>query len=660
MNAKIKQLTRWFREALKPDPILTVSQWADKKRILSSKASSETGPWRTDRTPYAREIMDALSITHPAKKVVFKKASQIGGTEIGNNFIGYVIDEVPGPIMLVLPNIASADRNVAMRLDPMIDETPTLRQKVSARKSRDTKNTKDFKDFDGGVLVIATAQSAAALKSVPCRFTMLDEIDEYPASVEGQGDPISLVDARSRNFSRRKSFRLSTPTMKGHSRIDDEFEASDQRYYHVPCPHCARLQKLEFEQLHWERGKPETVVYVCKHCGVEIPERHKTKMLRDEQMGGKAKWIAENPGHEVPGFFINSLYSPIGWLSWKEIAADYDKARDQIEKEKKEELMIVFWNTILGKSYESRLSEAPEWKILYHRREQYEIGSVPAKALFLTMGVDVQKDRLEAEVVGWGENKESWSIEYLIFRGDTSKPEVWKELEASFVTTYRRAIDGADLSIRMVCVDSGFNTQHVYNFCRRFPVNRVVPIKGVESLSVAIGFPKAVDLRVDGKRAKRRAVKVWAVGVTVLKSELYGFLKIDPPIGDEPVSPGFCHFPEYSEEFFKQITAEKIVWRKNKRGFPVAEFVKDRERNEVLDCRVYARAAASMVGLDRFKAHDFAKFRVATIEKPKINDKTENSSNDSAVQAAPPPQPTTPRPAPRPRRPKAPRPSSIW
>jgi phage terminase large subunit GpA-like protein len=619
--ASVDLVDRWFREALKPDPILTVSQWADEHRILSRKASSEAGRWRTSRTPYLREIMDVLSVTHPCKKVVFKKGSQVGGTEAGNNWLGYIIDHVPGPTMLVLPTVDVAKRNSHLRIEPLIDECPRIKQKVRAQRSRDNTNTVLQKDFDGGTLILAGANSASGLKSTPARFVMLDEIDEYPANVEGQGDPIALVSARSRTFSRRKQFLVSTPTRRGVSKIDDEFADSDQRHFHVACPHCDRRQSLKWERLQWDAGKPETVLYYCEHCGAGIEERQKTKMLE----GGV--WIAENPGHSTVGFFLNALYSPIGWLSWAEIVADYEKAKEQLEKEKKDELMVTFWNTILGLSYESA-GDAPEWERIYLRREKYALGTVAKDVGFITLGVDVQRDRLEAELVGWGPGKESWSIDYQIFRGDTSKTECWKELEEYFSRTFPRE-DGAELPIRLVAIDSGFNTQHVYNFCRRFPITRVVPIKGSESLSVAIGFPKAVDARMKGGKVKRRAVKVWSVGVNVLKTELYGFLKIDPPVTGESKSPGLCHFPEYDQEYFKQLTAEKVVWRRNRKGYAVAEWVKDRERNEALDCRVYARAAASMAGLDRMKEHDFDKFRVQPLENPKIADKTGEGSKGS-------------------------------
>lgn len=608
--ASVDLVNRWFADAIKPDPILTVSEWADKNRILSRKAASEPGPWRTERTPYLRRIMDVLSVTHPAKKVVFKKASQLGGTEGGNNWLGYIIDHAPAPTMLVLPTVDVAKRNSHLRIEPLIDDSPSLREKMAPTRSRDTTNTALQKDFDNGTLIITGANSASGLKSTPCRFIMGDEIDEWPRNVEGQGSPISLLAARSRTFSRRKMFLVSTPTYEGASAIDEEFEDSTQEHYYVNCPHCQHSQILEFENLQWSEGDPSSVLYYCVGCGIGIEERYKTKMLMDEELGGTAKWVAHNPNHETVGFFLNSLYSPIGWLSWKEIAEIYDKAKKKLESEKNDEEMIAFTNTILGQSYKHS-GEAPEWQVLYDRREQYSIGTVPRGVIFLTLGVDVQKDRIECELVGWGLGKESWSIDYQVFRGDTAQPEVWKELEVYMGGTFPTH-DDAEMPIKMVAIDSGFNTQHVYAFCRRFPLNRVAAIKGSESQQMPVSLPKVVDVKLKGKKPKRRGMRVWNIGVNLFKTELYGWLKLEKLDG-QPTPKGYCHFPEYDQEYFKQLTAEKVVVRRNRKGYAVLEFQKERERNESLDCRTYARAAASMVGLDRLKEQDLERFRVQPI-----------------------------------------------
>lgn len=601
------KVSSWFREALKPDPILTVSEWADMHRVLSKLSSSESGRWRTARTPYLKEIMDVLSPTNIAKKVVFKKSSQIGGSECGNNWLGYIIDHSPGPVMIVQPTVDTAKRNSKLRIEPLIEESPRLKEKVRLAKSRDASNTVQQKDFQGGTLVMTGANSVAGLKSMPARFLMLDEVDEYPRDLEKQGDPISLVMARSRTFSRRKAYVVSTPTIDGQSKIAEEYENSDQREFQVPCPHCKHFQTLKFTSLQWPKGKPSEASYFCDGCGEEILEFEKTEMLN------QGVWVAKNPGHETIGFFINSLYSPIGWYSWGDIARDYEEAKREYETEKKTEKMRTFTNTVLGETYKE-MGDAPEWERLYHRREAYEIGTVPEGVIFLTAGADVQKDRIEVELVGWGQNKESWSIDYQTFQGSPSSSKVWKDLEEYLGKSFKGE-DGIEFPIRMTAVDSGYETQHVYNFVRRFPSDRVVATKGMDHLSVIVGFPKSVDAKMNGKTF-RRGVKVWGIGVSIIKSELYGWLKLDQPLDGESFQGGFCHFPQYDAEYFKQLTAEKVMIKRNRKGFAAMEWVKDRERNESLDCRAYARAAASMAGLDRMRAKDIKRMKSAPIAKP--------------------------------------------
>lgn len=611
-------IERWFREALKPDPVMTVSQWADSHRVLSKKSSAESGKWRTERTPYLREIMDCLSVIHPAKKIVFKKASQVGGTEAGNNWLGYIIDYAPGPVMFVLPRIDDAKRNSKLRIDPLIEENPKLKAKMGVAKSRDSNNTILQKGFEGGELVLTGANSAAGLRSMPARFLFLDEIDAYPTDVEEEGDPVSLAMARSRTFSRRKAFLCSTPTIEGESKISEEFEQSDKRFYNVPCPHCEGFQVFKFENLKWPEGKPEKASYYCEHCGEEIQERYKTKML------ALGKWVPTAESSTV-GFALNSLYSPIGWFSWAEVASDYLEAKRQMEQEKKTTLMKTFVNTVLGETFKET-GEAPDWKLLYMRRENYEIGTIPAGGLFLTCGVDVQKDRFEAEVVAWGINKESWSVDYHVIPGDTSLEETWAKLGAYIERSFIHA-NGHELPIRLTAIDSGYNTQMVYNFCRKYSITRVIPVKGMDELSMAVSQPRAVDVKIQGKTI-RRGVKVWPVGSSLIKSELYGWVRIDPPIAGEKPFTGFCHWPEYAEEYFKQLCAERVVTKKNRKGFSAYEWVKDRERNEALDVRVYNRAAAAIIGIDRFKQKDWDNLVIKTtlVKKLEVVDNVKKSS----------------------------------
>jgi len=579
----------------RPDPMLTISQWADKYRSLSQRASAESGPWRTDRTPYLREIMDCLSPSSPIERTVFMKGAQIGGTECGNNWIGYVIHQAPGPMMAIQPTVEMAKRNSKQRIDPLIEESEVLRALVSDPRSRDSGNTVLSKEFPGGVLVMTGANSAVGLRSMAARYLFLDEVDGYPGDVEGEGDPVNLATARTRTFARRKIFMCSTPKITGMSRIEAAYEESDKRLYWVPCPVCREFQTLKFAQLRWPKGETEKVVYVCEHCGQEIQNHQKQSMLAC----GEWRRTAGGDG-KTAGFHLSSLYSPVGWFAWADAAKQFEQAQ------KNPALLQVFVNTVLGETW-TLLGEAPEWQKLYDRRESYKVGTVPRGGLFLTAGADVQKDRIEVEITAWGRGKESWSVDYRVFEGDTSRPQIWEKLTGLLNESFPTE-SGLELPILQLAVDSGFAAIEVYQWARR-QGGRVLVIKGDSRTPAIIGPASPVEVGPAGAKLKR-GVRVWPVNSGMAKEELYRWLRQDRPTDEDiakgiPFPPGYCHLPRYSEEYFKQITAEQLV-TKIVKGYRRHEWQKMRERNEALDCRVYARAAAGRVGIDRFQEKHWA------------------------------------------------------
>ena len=413
---------------------------------------------------------------------------------------------------------------------------------------------------------------------------------------------------------------VSTPTLKGVSRIQREFEKSDQRYFQVPCPECDHYQSLKFTQLKWPENQPQKAAYVCEKCECLIQEYHKTTLL------SRGEWrpTAESCDGTI-GYHLSSLYSPVGWFSWGDAAALFEEAK------KTPELMKGFVNTVLGEPYEES-SEAPEWQRIYERREAYTQGVVPLGGLFLTAGVDVQKDRLECEVVAWGRNKESWSVDYIVLDGDTARPDVWQRLDREVLQKDWVHVSGHAVSIRVMAVDSGYATQDVYSFVRNHPQavwgangarasqpRTVVAVKGQDRDTALILSVSKADTG-----GKRRGLRVWNVSGPVAKMELYRWLKLNQPTDAEvkagvETPPGMCHFPEYGEEYFKQLTAERRVIRMHK-GFPRATWEKDPSRNnEALDCRVYARAAATIYGLDRmseFKWHSLEQALGVEIKEP--------------------------------------------
>ncbi|MFC7706094.1 phage terminase large subunit family protein [Plastorhodobacter daqingensis] len=589
-------LIRAWSRGLRPDADLTVSSWADLHRKLASRASAEPGQYRTARTPYMREIMDRLSPGDPTQRIVFMKAAQVGATEAGNNWIGFVIHQAPGPMLAVQPTVELAKRNSRQRIDPLIDESPELRERVKPARSRDAGNTMLSKEFAGGILIMTGANSAVGLRSTPARYIFLDEVDAYPASADEEGDPVTLAEARSLTFAhRRKVFLVSTPTIRGLSRIEREFEASDQRRYFVPCPHCDAMQWLRFERLRWEKGRPETAEYLCEGCDAAIAEHHKTRML--ERGEWRATATATDPA--TVGYHLSALYSPVGWLSWQRIARAHEAARGS------DEAMRAFRNTILGETW-METGEAPDWQRLADRREAWSPGTVPERGLFLTAGADVQKDRIEVDVWAWGRGLESWLVDHLVLEGGPGDPACWQQLTDLLGRTWTHA-SGQLLSLARLAIDTGYETSAVYAWSRQVGFAQVAPVKGVEGFTRTspVTGPTYVDATVAGKRL-RRGARLWTVATSTFKAETYRFLRQDRPTREEQAvgalcPPGTIHLPDWADgEWVKQLTAEQLVTVKGKRGFTRLEWQKLRERNEALDTRVYARAAAWILGADRW------------------------------------------------------------
>lgn len=586
-------LVQIARRALRPDPRLTVCDWADRHRQLSTVVSAEPGPYRTARVPYMREPIDHLSPASPVQSVVIMKGAQLGVTEAAINWVGYIIDQIPGPILVVLPTEATAKRWSKQRVAQLLRDTTVLHGKVRDKKSRDSSNTILEKEFNGGILIMTGANSSVGLRSMPARFRVYDEIDGFPADVDQEGDPVELAERRSATFQRGKSIKISSPTLKGLSRIEHEYISGSQAEYHVPCPHCNQLQTIRWKNIQWDRDENnevmlDTIALACEGCGSMIEERYKTEMLA----GGE--WVHRFLERTVKSYFISSLYSPVGWYSWADAVVLWEKAQ------RKPELLKVFINTVLGETWEDR-GEAPEWRRVYDRREGYARNIVPCDASLITVGVDVQKNRLEAEIVAWNRRRESWSLSYRVFMGDPDQSKVWRNLEEILIEVFPTE-QGGSLLVHAMAVDSGYATQHVYNWVRTQPAQKVFSIKGTDSGMASVGTPKVIDIRFrDGMKVYRGA-RVWPLNSGMLKGELYGCLRSDPPTdeSDEPFPVGYCHFPEYGEEYFKQLTAERLVTKVNAKGFVKLEWRKHYDRNEALDCRVYARAAGLIVGMDRW------------------------------------------------------------
>jgi phage terminase large subunit GpA-like protein len=346
--------------------------------------------------------------------------------------------------------------------------------------------------------------------------------------------------------------------------------------------------------MRWPDGKPREAFFVCRKAGCVIEHQQKRDMV------AAGEWRSEEPFRGHASFHIWAAYSFSPNATWGQLAEEFVEA-----KKGGPEKLKTFVNTVLGETWVEK-GEAPDWQRIYLRRERYPIAMVPVKALLLTAGVDVQRDRLVWEVVAWGDDKASWSIDAGVIPGDTSKegPDgPWPKLDELLDRAWLGP-EETEYRIRLLAIDSGFNTQMVYNWARGRPMNRVIACKGVSTAKTLIGSPSAVDVTVRGKKMAR-GYKVWPVGIDIAKSELYGWLRLDPPTAEsgDPPPPGYCHFPEHGEDYFKQLTAEHLVSTVNRRGFRVYEWqVMVGRENHFLDCRVYARAAAALAGLDRHAA----------------------------------------------------------
>ena len=567
---------------LPPPDHMTISEWADLHRKLSPESSAEPGPWRTSRAPYLREVMDTLG--DPSEnKVVLVAASQIGKTEIINNYVGHSVDQNPGPILVVQPSLGMAKIWSKDRLAPMIRDTPRLRGKVADARLRDSGNTTLHKTFYHGRLSIVGANSPAGLASRPVRDVLFDEVDRYPASVGTEGDPISLGEQRTRNFWNRMRFYVSSPGDLEASRIWPEWLSSDMRRYFVPCPHCDHHQVLRWKNVEWETEevdgetvyRPETAVYVCAECGSIIEDVQKRRMLEE------GEWRPTNTVKGLfPGFHLSALYSP--WVTWAELAALW------LEKKRSPEELKTFINLQLGEPWEER-DQAFEPTDLASRAEKYP-EEIPHGVGVLTAFVDVQADRLELSIRGWGEREESWLIGHHRIYGDPEQDELWSELEHHLARAYVHE-SGAKLRIGVAMIDSGYLPHRVHRFVRGRELRGVYSAKGSDS--------RLRETLSRATRKNRDQVKPWTVDAHHFKAILFRRLRLTAGSA-EPGGPGYMHFcvptrTGADAEYFAQFAAEQLRLVRQGRRFRKV-FKQVRARNESIDLEAGNIAALYTMG----------------------------------------------------------------
>lgn len=562
-------------KVLKPPISLKISDWANKYRKLSSESSSEAGQWRNDRAPYQVEIMNAIS-NPEVEKVVVKASAQVGKTEILLNTIGYYSHYDPSPIMYLVPTKELAESISKDRIEPMIRDTKELKEVFYEAKEKTKDNTILHKKFVGGHLTLVGSNAPTGLSSRPIRILLADEVDRFPISAKKEGDPLNLAEKRTVTFWNRKIVIVSTPTIKETSRIEKEYNESSMEEYYLKCPECGEYVQVEWKNIKFNKHNDDSFDLegmVCTNCGV-ISEEYKWK-------NSEGKWIAKHPERsDRRGFHLNELVSP--WRKWEDIVSDFLKAK------KTNETLKVWVNTSLGECWEEK-GEIDSGEILKKRRQYYNC-EVPKNVLCLTAAVDVQDNRLEYEIVGWGLDYESWGIKYGQIMGDPGQKEVWEDLDNILSKNYVRE-DGQILQILTTCIDSGgHNTDEVYRYCKIREFQRVWAIKGQGGL----GIPLI-------KRPKRRndsGIWLFMIGVDAGKDIVMSRLK------QEIEGPGYCHFPNeiekgYDEQYFEGLTSERRVTKYSKGKLSIYWEKKNANvRNEPFDLRNYNTAAINILNPD--------------------------------------------------------------
>lgn len=613
VSAGLPALGEAWNRGAQPREVLSVSRWSERHRWLRTGTNSP-GPWRNELTPYLVEIMDALSEHSPVRQVTFIKSSGVGGTEAMYNWLGYVMHHLQNNDMLVVvPTLELRDRSFNPRLSKVLDESPDLARLIgTAQKSR--ANRSDLMEYGSRARIIkAGANSPDSLRSDHLPYVICDEVDAFPWDVGQEGDPMTLIENRQRTFSRAKTYCVSTPTLEGSSRIAQLYARSDRRRFHVPCPHCEHEQHLEFaadkpyglkwrlapeSEGHVDGQRVQAAWYVCRECGGEIHEKHKPAML------AAGRWVAERPHVRLHrGYHINALYAPVGLgLNWVAIAQKWvDSQGDTAE-------LKAFVNTYLGEVWREQ-GDGVETVELMARLETYDPDLLPLQ--LRTAGVDVQKNRIEASVVGWGDGEEAWLIDHLILPGDTAQPEVWSDLAVALV----------DAGVHIAAIDEGFNTSMVRAFCSARAW--CIPVKGLAGPA----RPLVEDEKRRRQRLRKRVKKgagTEPVGVDQAKTLLYARLKLQRP------GPGYVHFPRepsFDDEYFAQLGAERLQ-RKIRGTRPVMEWVQIRPRNEALDCMVYNMAARRLAELPGQ--------RLNSGTRPTTRQPTDVAGDDATVPARPP------------------------
>lgn len=576
--------------ATRPRDRLTVSEWADRHRVLSSKQSGESGRWRTARNPILREIMDALSAHHPAREIVVMKSSQVGVTEAMVNALGYIVDHAPCPTMVLMPTIDARDAWKVQKLNPLLQETPAVRDILGGLRSRDAANTKDVIDFPGGVLFLSGGNSPNSYAQRSVRYLFMDDLDRFPGEIGEEGDPVLLARGRCKAFPRYKLMLVSTPTIKGASLIEREFMLTDQRRYHVPCPACGQMQPLVWANLKWDQASrpPRRAWYECEACGTEIEEHHKPAML------AAGRWVPEKPEVKRRGYHVSALYAPIGLgPSWLDLAVQFLASKDDPGQLK------AFINTNLGEAWEDRSSALNSHDLEKRMEIEFDLGQIPPGVAALTAYIDTQDTWLDITLLGWHE-KGYRLIDWHQIQGDTARREPWDAL-AEWLNAPRKNAFGRDMRILAAGIDSrGHRGEQVRDFVLRTDLK--VRVYACQGSTTRLGRPIATNPSYPDKSRSGKTLRggygVWNIGTEFCKDYIYANLAAD---GELPVEERRFRFPaglptEYFDGLLSEVYNPETRRYERKKG---ARY----KRNEPLDGMVGAWAIGHHreVNIGRFR-----------------------------------------------------------
>ncbi len=629
--------------AITPRKALKVSEWADRERRLSSKGSAEAGRWRTERNPPTREPMDAMSLRSAVREVVLMWPIQFAKTEVAVNVVGYTMDHAPGPLMVCLPGEVSLNKWVAQKLNPMIEETPAVQRALTSLASREAANTRTFKDFVGGQLFMEHAGTSSRLKMTTVRTVIADELDEFAANLLSGDDPVEMLNGRTSAFpGSYKRLYISSPQLKSTSRIWYLWERSDQRRYHVPCPHCGEPEPMTWGALHWEThrplGRPRRAWLVCSACGAEIDEHHKTEMIATGQ------WVPGNPGEPRRGYHINGLYYQFGLgPRWHDLVESWLDAQGDPARLK------TFINDRLAEPWEDKSTASVKANVVQERAEPYPLRVAPAGVLRITAGVDSQDDRLEVHIVGWGRGLAFWVLDYVVLAGDPEHEPVWAALTELLNRPIQHA-SGAQMSVEAMSVDiMGHRTEAVKHYVRSRRVRRPMASFGAKANTAPIlSKGKLHDVTWRGQYDKR-GVHLYQLGTVNAKHVLYARLAADADAQAKWLNQAederaetperLCHFSDQlPEEYFKGLISE--VFNPSKNRF---EKRRGSVRNEPLDTWVHAYAAAhhAELRLHRATRADWDRWEAQLLARaPKVDGEP---PPDLELQAKTPPAPREPK-----------------